>query len=182
MSRAYKVHNPNGIYFLSFATVGWIDVFTRKNYKDIVVDSLKFCQLHKGLRVHAWVIMTNHVHLVVSVQDQFSLVDVIRDLKKHCSKTIIKAITNHPAESRKEWMLAIFKSSGAYNPNNKEFQFWRQDNQPIELFSNEVIDQKIDYIHNNPIVAGFVAEAEHWIYGSAVDYAGGKGMIAIDFL
>ena len=79
-------------------------------------------------------------------------------------------------------MIAIFTKAGAYNPNNKHFQFWRQDNNPIELFSNEIIDQKIDYIHNNPLEAGFVSEAEHWIYRSAVDYAGGKGLIEISFV
>ena len=79
MSRAYKIHNPEGIYFLSFATVGWIDVFTRNKYKEILVDSLRYCQAEKDLQIHAWDIMTNHVHLVASVKASFSLVDVIRD-------------------------------------------------------------------------------------------------------
>jgi putative transposase len=182
MSRAYKIHNPVGVYFLSFATVGWIDVFTRNLYKDILIDSLRYCQAEKGLLIHAWVIMTNHVHLVASVKEGNNLVDVVRDFKKHTSKEIVKAIIANPQESRKEWMVAIFKKAGAYNPNNKDFQFWRQDNKPIELFSNEVIDQKINYIHNNPVEAGFVSEAEHWIYGSATDYAGVKGLIEISFV
>ncbi len=148
----------------------------------VLVESLRYCQAEKGLLIHAWVIMTNHVHLVASVKEGSSLVDVVRDFKKHTSKEIIKAITANPQESRKEWMIAIFTKAGAYNPNNKDFQFWRQDNKPIELFSNEVIDQKIDYIHNNPVEAGFVSEPEHWIYGSATDYAGGKGLIDICFV
>jgi putative transposase len=123
MSRAYKIWNPEGVYFLSFATVGWIDVFTRNLYKDILVDSLRFCQTNKGLIIHGWVIMTNHVHLIVSVADGFSLVDVVRDLKKHTSKELIKAISANIEESRREWMLAIFKNAGATMPTIKIFNF-----------------------------------------------------------
>jgi REP element-mobilizing transposase RayT len=126
--------------------------------------------------------MTNHVHWVASVADGFNLVDIVRDFKKHTSKTIIKELQSNIQESRKEWMLAIFHNAGQYNSNNKDFQFWRQDNRPIELFSNEVIDQKIDYIHQNPVLAGFVNEAEHWKWSSAIDYAGGKGLIEIELL
>jgi REP element-mobilizing transposase RayT len=182
MSTAYKIYNPKGVYFLSFATVGWIDVFTRTLYKDILIESLKYCQEKKGLIIHAWVLMTNHVHLVSSVEEGFELVDVIRDFKKHTSKEIIKAINANEQESRKEWMLSIFKNAGAYNANNKEYQFWRQDNRPVELFSNAVIEQKIAYIHQNPVVAGFVSEPMHWLYSSALDYSGAKGLIKISFL
>jgi REP element-mobilizing transposase RayT len=61
MSRNYKFHNPEGLYFVSFAVVGWLDVFTRNEYKDLIVESLEFCQQSKGMEIHAWCIMTNHV-------------------------------------------------------------------------------------------------------------------------
>ncbi|RRJ92849.1 transposase, partial [Flavobacterium macacae] len=64
MSRNYKFHNPEGLYFVSFAVVGWLDVFTRSEYKDLVLESLEFCQNNKGMEVHAWCIMTNHLHLI----------------------------------------------------------------------------------------------------------------------
>ena len=66
MSRKYKIKNPEGVYFISFATVGWIDVFTRRIYKDILVESIIYCQEHKGLEVYSWCVMSNHVHLICS--------------------------------------------------------------------------------------------------------------------
>ncbi len=182
MSRAYKFNNPAGLYFVSFATVGWIDVFTREIYRDILVESLKYCQASKGLEIYAWCLMTNHIHLIVRAKEGFLMPNIMRDFKKFTSKKIIEAILLNEHESRKEWMIAIFKSSGEYNSNNKNYQFWRQDNKPIELWSHDVIQQKLDYIHNNPVDAGFVAEPEHWRFSSAIDYGGGKGLIKILYL
>lgn len=178
MSRKYKIKNPEGIYFVSFATVGWIDVFTRRIYKDILIDSLIYCQKEKGLEIYAWVIMSNHVHLICSSKTN-DLSGTIRDLKRHTSKEILKTIENNIQESRKEWMLAIFKKAGTYNSNNANYQFWRQDNKPIELFSNEVIQQKVDYIHNNPVVEGYVENPQDYVYSSAISYADGKGLLDV---
>jgi hypothetical protein len=103
-------------------------------------------------------------------------------MKKFTSKNLITEISNNEKESRKEWMLAIFKNAGNYNRNNKDFQFWQQDNRPIELWSNEVIKQKLTYIHNNPVAMGLVDEPWHWKYSSALDYAGGKGLLDLNLI
>ncbi len=180
MSRKYKFDNPEGVYFISFATVGWIDVFTRPIYKDILIESLSYCQKEKGLELFAWCIMTNHVHLIARAKEGFLLQDIIRDFKKFTSKKLIKAIEENNQESRKEWMMSIFKSAGEYNSNNKNYQFWRQDNKPIEVYSNAVIDQKLEYLHNNPVEEGIVEQAEEYVYSSARDYAGQKGLLDIE--
>jgi REP element-mobilizing transposase RayT len=177
MSRAYKFHNPDGLYFVTFATIGWIDVFTRPLYKNILLESIQFCQINKGLDLNAWCLMTNHLHFIGSAREGFLMSNILRDMKKFTSKKIIDSITNNEQESRREWMLAIFKNAGNYNINNKDFQFWQQDNRPIELWSNEVIQQKLTYIHNNPVAMGLVDEPWHWKYSSAIDYAGGKGLL-----
>jgi putative transposase len=177
MSRAYKFHEKDGLYFITFATIGWIDVFTRRVYKDILLDSIKYCQLHKGFVVYAWCIMSNHVHLIARAENE-NLPDILRDLKKFTSVKLFEAI-GHPTESRKPWIQAIFKKSGEYNNNNRNFQVWRQDNHPILIYSNEVIDEKLNYIHNNPVEAGWVDEPEHYLYSSARDYAGIKGLLDI---
>jgi REP element-mobilizing transposase RayT len=182
MSRAYKIHNKEGIYFISFATVGWVDVFTRKEYKNIVVESLQYCQKEKGLVLHAWCIMTNHVHLIISAKEGFDLAGIIRDMKKFTSNQLIKAITGNPKESRKEWMLAMFKKAGLINSNNKYYQFWRQDNKPIEVYTNAVIDQKLNYLHNNPVEEGIVENAEDYVYSSARDYAGTNGLLEVELI
>ncbi len=111
MSRNYKFNNPDGIYFISFATVEWVDVFTRNEYKNILIESLKHCQAEKGLILFAFVIMSNHVHLIAKANEEHSLSDVLRDFKKFTSKAIVKAIKDNPKESRKDWMLKIFQGS-----------------------------------------------------------------------
>ncbi|MEQ8928125.1 MAG: transposase [Fulvivirga sp.] len=182
MSVKYKIRDQTKLHFVTFSVVEWIDVFTRNIYKDVLIESLTYCQKYKGLVVYAWCIMTNHVHLIISSEDGFKQEDILRDLKKHTSKKLIKLIKDNPQESRKNWMLWLFSSAGKRNSNNKDFQFWQQDNHPIELNSNEMMDQKLTYIHNNPVEAGIVDEAENYLYSSARDYSGRTGMIKISFI
>lgn len=177
MTRNYKFHNPEGIYFVSFSVVEWIDIFTRNEYKDIVVDSLSFCQLHKRMEIFAWCIMTNHVHLVFRSAGAQKPEALLADFKRYTSRQIVKAVRDNPKESRREWVLAQFSKAAKATSNVKHHQFWRHDNKPIELWSNAVIDQKINYIHNNPVEAGLVFQPEHYLYSSAADYAGEKGIL-----
>jgi REP element-mobilizing transposase RayT len=172
MSRKYKFHNPEGVYFVSFAVQGWVDVFTRIEYKNILIDNLEYCQIHKGLEIFAWCIMTNHLHLVIRAKEEVLLQNILRDYKKFTSKAIIQAITDNNQESRKEWLLNQFKTTEGY-------RFWRGDNKPIELWSNKVIDEKINYIHQNPVEEGIVFRAEDYLYSSAADYAGEKGLLDV---
>ena len=178
----YKIRNKNEIHFVSFAVVEWIDVFTRKEYRDIFVDSLRYCQEHKGLLLHAWCLMSNHAHLIISSKEDLSA--NIRDLKKFTAKQIIHAIEQSKTESRREWMLNIFRQQAALNARNSECQFWRQDNQPKELFSPAFTVQKLNYLHNNPVEAGIVDRPEDYVYSSARDYKAGKncGLLKIFFL
>ncbi|RZK25106.1 MAG: transposase [Flavobacterium sp.] len=174
--------NKEAIHFITFAVVERVDVFTRREYRDIVIDSMRHCQEVKGLTLYSWCLMSNHIHMVVSAKNH-DLSDVLRDFKKFTSKQLIKAIAEHPHESRKEWMLEIFKQAGADNSRNVDYQFWRQDNQPKECYSKQFISQKLDYIHNNPVEAGIVLRAEDYVYSSAADYYGtGKGLLEVELL
>lgn len=116
--------------------------------------------------------MSNHVHLIVRAKAGHLLQNIFRDYKKFTSKAIIKAIYKNYQESRKEWLLDQFKTTEGYI-------FWRADNHPIELWSSKVIDQKLDYIHQNPVEEGLVFKAEDYVYSSAIDYAGEKGLLDI---
>ena len=177
MSRNYKFHNPEGIYFVSFAVVYWLDVFTRNDYKNILLDSLSFCQKKKGMEIIAWCIMTNHVHLIFrSVQGENPAM-LLGDFKRFTSKSIVKAIKENPKESRKEFLLAKFKEAANQSSNVNNYQFWRHDNKPIELWSNSVIKEKIDYIHLNPVEAGLVFRPEDYVYSSATDYTDEQGLL-----
>lgn len=120
MNSKYKVGEDAIPHFVTFSVVGWIDVFSREQYKELFVESLKYCQEKKGMVLHAWVIMTNHLHLIISSNDN-KLEHIVRDLKKFTIKQIIKAIQENNTESRKESMLNIFSYTGKNNNNNKEF-------------------------------------------------------------
>ena len=178
MSRKYKFYDKSDLYFVTYTVVDWIDVFTRDIYRNVLLDSWNYCIKNKGLRIHAWCIMTNHVHMIIS-SEKDELSNIMRDMKSYTSTTIKKLITENPQESRKRWMLRLMKAAGNKNKNNKGFQLWQQHNHPVLLGSNYLLEQKLDYIHNNPVKAGFVDEPEDYVYSSARDYAGEQGLIEV---
>lgn len=156
---------------MTFTVVQWLDVFTRQEYRDIFLESIRFCQKNKGLDVCAYVIMSSHVHMVVGRHGEESLEGIIRDIKKFTSRKIIEAIRENPQESRRELLLWLFERAGQHNTNNTHFQFWQQNNQPIELGTDEKVDRIVNYIHENPVKAGIVCSPEEYLYSSAKNYA-----------
>ena len=154
------------LYFITLTVTDWIDVFIRRIYNDFIIENLAWCQQNKKLNIYAYVIMTNHVHLVANVEDG-SLGDILRDFKTYTSKELVKMIRDNVSESRRNWMIKAFEKAGKYNPLNKNHQFWQNGNHPVLLYSLAVIQQKIDYIHDNPVKAGFVGSAHEFWYSSA---------------
>jgi putative transposase len=181
MSRKYKFHNKEGLYFVSFAVVYWIDVFVREDCFRIVVDSLDYCRKNLGLEIYCWCIMSSHIHLIIRAKENNPEV-LIGRFKEHTSKQLQKFIESNSQESRKEWILWMMEKAGLKGSNVKKRQLWQHNNKPIELWSSDVIDQKVDYIHNNPVQAGFVVEPWHWKYSSAIDYSGGMGVLEMDYI
>jgi REP element-mobilizing transposase RayT len=125
--------------------------------------------------------MTNHVHLIIRSETNL-LQNIMRDMKKFTSKKLIESIENNSQESRKDWLIWMFKRAGGANNNNKNYQLWQQHNQPIELFTNKMIDQRLEYLHMNPVKAGLVAEPEDWLYSSAKNYAGSEGILELELI
>ena len=179
---SYRIYDQNALHYITIATVEWIDFFTRRKYKDIIVDSLVYCRKGKGLELYCYVVMTNHIHLICRAKEGFKLSDILRDFKRHTAKYIIKQIQENPQESRREWLLEILQKAGSKNQKNKIYQFWRQDNHPVALTKTETIDQKLDYIHNNPVEEGFVQRPEDYLYSSARNYAELDNVLEIDFI
>ena len=175
MSSKYSIKDQNAAHFLTITIVGWVDIFTKKIYRDIIIDSLKYCQKEKGLEIYGYVIMSNHIHLIVRALDEYSLSDILRDLKKFTSKKIILAIQTQ-SERRKEWMLNVFGLAGKANSNNKDFQVWKQDYHAVQLYSNKFISEKLLYIHLNPVRAGIVEKPEDYMFSSARNYADLEGV------
>lgn len=165
MSEQRKAHY-DGLFFVTLTLVGWVDVFTRKDYANIVVKNLQFCQQNKGLEIYAYVIMSNHVHLIARQKDG-NLNNILGRFKSYSAKAILQAIEDNQLESRKDWMLHVFRFHAKFKVSYDEYHFWQNTNHPVELYTPEVIFQKLHYIHNNPVRAGYVEMPEHWMYSSA---------------
>ncbi len=177
----YKIRDQHDVYFITFAVVQWVDVFSRYCYVETVLNSLTFCIKEKGLNLHAWCIMTNHLHLIVSAKNG-NLSDILRDFKSFTSKKILQQIDDNKEESRKSWLLWLFKQAGNENSRNENYQFWQQENQPIQLETVNFTLTKLNYLHNNPVKAGLVEKPEDYLLSSARDYNGGKGLLPIEHL
>jgi len=182
MALKYRIRDQQELYFVTFTVVNWVDAFIRESYRQIVIDSVKFCQDKKGLRVGAWVIMTSHVHMILGTNGDNKLEDIIRDLKSYTSRHIRLEMEQSSYESRKDWMMWMFQRAGNANTNNNDFQFWIQDSHPIQLSTAEMVSQRLNYIHNNPVEAQFVCEPQHWKYSSAHDCGGKQGLIDLIML
>ncbi|MFT3752086.1 MAG: transposase [Paludibacter sp.] len=175
----YSIKKQNSIYFLTFTITDWVDVFTRLHYKNIIAESLSHCRKNKGLKLYAWCLMTNHLHLICSIEPPLRMTDFLRDYKKFTAKAILDEI-QMTGESRKDWILYRFEFAGKFDNRIQKYQFWQDKSHPIELTSNEMIEQRINYIHENPVRTGIVAKAEEYLHSSARNYAGLSSIIEID--
>jgi len=176
MSTGYKIIEGTNAYYLTFQVVGWVDVFSRKVYRDIIIESLGFCQEHKGLEVFAYVVMSNHIHLFAR-SSKGDLSGIIRDFKKYTSRRILETI-DEQGESRRDWMRMVFKHHGCLK-EGQTFQVWTHENHAEHVYSQKFIEQKVTYIHENPVRAGIVANAADYLYSSARNYAGLSSLLEI---
>ena len=172
---------PGEIYFLTSTIVDWVDVFTRPIYKDIIVDSLKFCQQNKGLELYCWCLMTNHIHMIAGASEGHHLSHILRDFKKFTAVKILEKIKEVP-ESRRDWILHRFEFAGKFDSTIENYKFWQHGNEPKELYSYDFMLQKLNYIHQNPVRAGIVDEPSQYLYSSARNYQGEKGLLDVILL
>jgi putative transposase len=181
MSEKFKVANIRAIHFITITIIDWVDLLTRPEYKHIIIESLIYCQKNKGLKIYAFVIMTSHIHLIASCEAPFHLPETIRDFKKFTSKKLVEAIIEFP-ESRKVWLLRKFAFAAGRIERGVNYKVWKDGFHPIELDSNKLIDEKLDYIHKNPVQEEIVQSPEQYMYSSAINYTGGKGIIDVELL
>lgn len=179
MGRKYLFgYGSEELYFVTCTCIRWIDMFTRDRYRHIITDSLKYSQDNNGLVIYAWVLMTNHLHLIVRQSGATPIGKILGEFKSFTSKQVKKNLQTDVEESRRDWLWYMFERAGIYNANNLDFQLWQQDgSHPVLLDTREKLFQRLYYTHQNPVRAGFVTEAEHWRWSSAVDYCGGEGIL-----
>jgi REP element-mobilizing transposase RayT len=179
-AEGFKIRDQAATHFLTFSIMGWIDIFSRQRYRDMMLESMQYCRQHKGLKIGAYVIMSNHIHTIWTATNN-DLSDIVRDFKTFTSKAITQAIGTE-TESRRDWLLYMFRFYGNRTNANENFKVWTGNNHPEEIHSESFLQTKLNYIHENPVRAGLVAEPSHYLYSSAADYEGKKGLIEIDFL
>ena len=180
MTTGYKIDAPSFPYFLTFQVVDWVDIFSRKVYRDIVLDSLDYSRKHKGLQVWAYVIMTNHVHAILSARNG-DLPNLIRDFKRFTATKIIKMIPL-VHESRMDWMLKRFEFKARSNVRSSQHQFWTHENHAEVIYTQDFFLQKLTYIHLNPVRAGWVDKPEEWLCSSLRNYLGMPAVLEIDVM
>ncbi len=168
MSENYKVGESNRLHSITMTVVDWVDLFTRPIYKDIIADSLNYCIENKGLLLYGYCIMPSHVHIIASSKN-IPLSDIIRDFKKFTSKSFVREIKNG-IESRREWLLKKFEFAAKRLKRGVNYKVWKDGFHPVELTDNKMMDQKLEYIHQNPVVEKYVYKAEDWVYSSAGFY------------
>ena len=159
----YQVRETQAAHFITSTIVEWLPVFTTAACCDILVESLAFCRERKGLLIHAWVIMDNHFHAVVSGPE---LAATIRDLKKFTARRLLEQIK---LEGR-EWLLNQLAYYCLPGKTRSDHQVWQEGFHPQALMTDEMMLQKIEYLHRNPVARGWVAMPEHWRYSSAHEW------------
>jgi REP element-mobilizing transposase RayT len=176
MTQRYPIAEPQGSYLLTLNTIDRVDLFIRPFFKQIIVESLNYFIGKKGLVVYGWCLMTNHLHLIIGSTGR-KMEDTLREMKQFTARRILRAIDVNPLESRKEWIEGMMQGAGLQNKRNRDWQFWQQHNHPIELNNYDIAIQLLNYIHNNPVVAGFVDAPEAWVHSSAGYYLDGRQCI-----
>ncbi|AIZ64287.1 transposase [Hymenobacter sp. DG25B] len=181
MSDKYQPSDPAGIYFLTMTVVDWVDLFTRGSYKTIIVDSLRYCQQHKGLVLYAWCLMPSHLRLIAAAAPGHSLSAFLRDFKKHTNRELLHGIQHEP-ESRREWLLHRFAFHAAQTRRVQDYKLWQDGSHAVQLLTPAFARQKLAYVHQNPVADLTVAEPEHYVYSSAAAYAGLPGLLPVELL
>ena len=182
MSTKYRFSENDIPHFLTLTLVEWIDLFSRERYKEIIINSLKFCITNKGMVLYAYVIMTNHIHMIIRARNGENIAALVRDFKRYTARVIYNTLKADSNESRRNWMLWIMESQGKKSSSNEKMKMWRHENHPVALITNEMLDQRLTYIHENPVRAGICYTPEDYKYSSAGVYAGEVGVLEVELM
>jgi len=169
----YKIYEPKHPHFVTCTILHWLPIFTRKESVDIILNSLKFLQKQDNLKLHAYIILENHLHMVLRSDD---LQKSMESFKKFTAREILKLLKRENAKTILD-QLAFYKKA---HRKEKSFQVWEEGYQPKLIQTEAMMKVKIDYIHYNPVKRGYVDKAIHWRYSSARNYESGYGLIHID--
>jgi REP element-mobilizing transposase RayT len=168
----YKVHDSAYPHFFTCTVVEWLPVFTRPESVQILLDSWSFLQRNGRLTLFAYVVLENHIHFIAASHD---LSKEIGDFKSYTARKLIDLLRSSKARTILD-QLAFHK---AQHKSDRDFQFWQEGSHPEQISSDDMMRQKIEYIHYNPVKRGYIDDPTHWRYSSARNYAGLPGLIDI---
>jgi REP element-mobilizing transposase RayT len=168
----YRFGEANSPHFLTCTIVGWLPVFTRPETVKIVLDSWRFLQEHRGVDIFGYVILENHLHMIASAPD---LGEQIQRFKSFTARQII----DHLKKCNAQRLLSLLAYLKASYKTECEFQLWEEGSHPQSIHSDDMMVQKLDYMHVNPVKRGYVDDPTHWRYSSARNYAGLPGLIDV---
>lgn len=173
-------------YYLTFNVIDWVSLFTRPLYKQIVVDSLNYFILVKGVKIYAWCLMTSHLHLLAGTDDTYSMANFERDFKKFTTVKLLAAIESEP-DLRREWMLRLFEEYGKSLKKIEKLSIWQNCSSPVHIDCKQndtILRQQIASIHEDPVKDGIVDLPESYLFSSAGDYTGTliKGLVQVTVL
>ncbi|SEH06339.1 REP-associated tyrosine transposase [Candidatus Venteria ishoeyi] len=169
----YKIHNEAAPHFLTCTILNWIPLFTRPATVQIILDALTYRQQERELKVYAYVILENHLHMVAQSP---CLSKEIASFKSYTAHFLIDYLQQQNAKHILE-QLSFFKKQ---HKQDRKHQVWEEGCHPQEIQDETMLRQKIEYIHNNPVKRGYVEDAVHWRYSSAQNYETDKaGLIPV---
>ena len=167
----YKITVPSAPHFLTFTVLHWLPIFTRPDTVNIVLNSFRFLQ-QDGLKIYAWVVLENHLHLIAQSND---LNKDIQRFKSYTAKQLLKYLIDHNVKTLLD-QFAFYKKA---HKTQSKYQFWQEGAHPELIQSQEMMRQKIIYIHENPVKRGYIDLPEHWRNSSARDYLGLESLLPI---
>lgn len=175
MRSRYKITPETNIYFITTSTRQWVPLLFNETVFAIILNSFKYCQANKGLRVHGYVIMINHFHAIISHNDYDQISNIMRDLKRHTATEIEHYLSGLGDFSQLFWIKQF------HSQKRGEHRIWQEGYHPLAIKSSIFFEQKLNYIHFNPVKKGFVEQPEHWKYSSARNYLlGDDSLLVID--
>lgn len=168
----YKITDTTAPHFLTLTVLHWLPIFTRPETVSILLNSFRFLQ-QENLKIYAWVILENHLHLIAQSDD---LAKHIQRFKSYTAKQILQLLVERNIKT----LLDQFNFYKKAHKTETQYQFWQEDTHPELIQNDEIMRQKISYIHENPVKRGYVDLPEHWRYSSARDYLGMEGLLPVN--
>jgi REP element-mobilizing transposase RayT len=168
----YKIFENNFPYFVTGTIVDWLPLFSKPDLVQILLDTLAFLQKMDRMILYAYVMMENHIHLIASSSN---LSKELGDFKSFTARKII----DHLKEQHMDGILNKLAEEKQTFKHDRTYQFWQEGSHPQLIQSHDMMIQKVEYIHNNPVKRGYVADPIHWRYSSAGNYHDGIGLIPV---